>query len=189
MDAGNDVTRPGSRAPGADIAASPDGDAAAPHGAPKTRRPRTPRQPGRPARGKAKAGAGGTGETAVVVEALLRSRGPRGATQEDIERVVAWAERTRAEGEALESAGVPRRGARSGKTSPRSKAAANRQQQAQEEQLRERRTRYQMDRALLDGVLSGRVSLDVQEGQIVFLHADYQASRAAPAATAAEEAL
>jgi hypothetical protein len=101
------------------------------------------------------------------VEALLKSRGFRGATQEDLQQVVAWAQQTRAEGEALRSESVPRRTRAAGR-SAQARAAALRQQQAQQEKLQERLTRHSMNQALLEGVLAGRVALDVQNGQLIF---------------------
>jgi hypothetical protein len=134
---------------------------------------------GRPRRARA----GGTAETGALIDALLRSRGGHGATQEELRRVVVWADETRREAEAIVEESRPRRAPRgTGKTAgPRSKAAQERQRQEQrerEEQLRDRRNRNQTDRALLEGVLAGRVLMDVVEGDIRFLDAS------APAVTA-----
>lgn len=150
----------------------------------KTRRTRQPARRGRPS-GKRT----GRSDIGIVVEALLRSRASKGATAEDLQIVVSWAQHVEAEGEAIERESAPRRGSRSAsKMSARAKAAADQQRQAQEEQLRARRSRHEMDRALLDGVLAGAVTLDVQAGQILFLHGGYQAAHATAGIEAAEAA-
>ncbi len=124
-----------------------------------TRVPRTPRatigdtgatpvrRPGRPRRTISDDSAQ---ETATIVDAVLRSRGSTGATPELLASVISWAREVREEGDVLTELGSrPRRR----KTAP----------------APERIARYEMDRALLDGVLKGTVLLDVQEGgQLLF---------------------
>lgn len=147
--------------------------------APATRR-RAPRRKTGPRKGAGKS------ETATVVDALLRTRGPRGASQEDLETVVTWAERTRAEGEALLAATD---GRRRGAKSARGRAAGTRARQLTEEELKIRRSRHEMDRALLEGVLSGKIALDVRSGQILFLSEQFtgQYLQAQPASAPASE--
>jgi len=151
--------------------------------APATRR-RAPRRKTGPRKGTGKS------ETATVVDALLRTRGPRGASQEDLETVVTWAERTRAEGEALLAATD---GRRRGAKSARGRAAGTRARQIIEEELKVRRSRHEMDRALLEGVLSGKIALDVRSSQILFLSeqftGQYLQSQPASAAAAPPEAI
>lgn len=91
-------------------------------------------------------------ETMQLVEKVLRSRGTRGATQETLQSVVTWARSIREEGESLQQlSSSPRR-----RTSPAPT---------------ERVARYEMNLALLEGVLAGTLSLDVQDnGDFVFLH-------------------
>jgi hypothetical protein len=127
---------------------------------------------GRPRRART----GGAAETGALLDALLKSRGAQGATQEELQRIVVWADETRRETVAIEDESRPRRAPRgSAKAAgPRTKAAQERrkrEQQEREDQLRDRRTRNQTDRALLEGVLAGRVLLDVAEGSIRFLDA------------------
>jgi len=126
--------------------------------------------------------------TGALIEALLKSRGSSGATQAELRRVVAWAEGVNREAVAIEteSKSKPRRAPRgAGKTarsSPQGKAAQARRRQEQEEQLRERRIQNQADRALLDGVIAGRVLLDVTaEGDLRFL--DATSTTSAPASS------
>ena len=106
-------------------------------------------------------------ETASLVEAVLRSRGAKGATQEALQSVIAWAREVRAEGDTLkELAGRPRR--------QKTQAPAD------------RIARYEMNRALLDGVLSGGILLDLRDdGSFIFLHRE-SAAAAASAVPAAE---
>jgi hypothetical protein len=92
------------------------------------------------------------GETALLVDAVLRSRGGRGATPDMLQNVVTWARTVRAEGDALrELSGRPRR------------------QKTQAPM--ERVARFELNRALLDGVLQGTVALDVNDdGTLQFFH-------------------
>jgi hypothetical protein len=92
----------------------------------------------------------------------------KGATQEVLQSVIAWARGIREEGDALrELSGRPRR------------------QKAQAPS--ERIARYDMNRALLDGILKGVITLDVLDGgTIVFLHKDAAASVGTPSPFEAE---
>lgn len=94
-------------------------------------------------------------ETVSLVEAALRSRGARGASQELLQSVISWARSVRAEGEELKLLqGRPRR--------QKTQAPAD------------RLVRYEMNRALLDGILAGTIVLDVQEnGDLLFLHGNH----------------
>ena len=143
--------------------ASENADLTAPRPAPTARATRTPRTqvstttapatPGRrPGRRRAIT-ADSAQETATIVDAVLKSRGTVGATSDLLQSVIAWAREIREEGDVLiELTSRPRR---------RKTAAAP-----------ERIARYEMDRALLDGVLAGTVLLDVREGgQLLFKHA------------------
>jgi hypothetical protein len=91
-------------------------------------------------------------ETRAILNAVLRSRASRGATQEALASAVAWARSVRAEGDSLrELANSPRR--QKAQTSP------------------DRTARYDLNKALLEGVLSGEIALDVADnGDLVFLH-------------------
>lgn len=80
----------------------------------------------------------------ALVAALLQSRGEQGATQDDFHVVVAWARGIRDEGTALNTL-----------------SARPRQQKTMAPT--ERLTRYEMNRALLDGVIEGSIGLDVVE--------------------------
>lgn len=115
------------------------------------------RRPGRPRRAITPDSAQ---ETATIVDAVLRSRGSTGATPDLLSSVISWAREVREEGDVLTELGSrPRRR----KTAP----------------APERIARYEMDRALLDGVLKGTVLLDVQEGgQLLFKSASLSVSAA-----------
>lgn len=109
-------------------------------------------------------------ETATIVDAVLKGRGAKGATGELLGTVVAWARGIRLEGDALkELNSKPRR--------------------AKTQAPIARITDYEKNRALLDGILSGTVALDVQEdGTLVFLNASSLTTAApAPADTAVVE--
>jgi hypothetical protein len=101
-------------------------------------------------------------ETVTLVEAVLKGRGSRGATPETLQAVVNWARTVRGEGDALkELAGRPRR--------QKAQAAGD------------RIVKFEMNRALLDGVLAGAIALDVQEdGSLVFMHASAAGGNASP---------
>jgi len=102
-------------------------------------------------------------ETAKIIEAALKSRGAHGALQDDLQAIMDWARGVRAEGEALKDFnGRPRR------------------QKA--ESYPERIARFEMNRALLDGVLAGNIGLDVQNGALRFLQAN-QTATPAPASS------
>lgn len=91
----------------------------------------------------------------TLVESLLRSRGIKGATQDELQGVVAWARSIRAEGQSLtELSARPRR--------------------AKTQAPADRVARFEMNRALLDGVLGGTIALDVQDdGVLIFLHSEH----------------
>lgn len=99
-------------------------------------------------------------ETEALIAAALKSRGAKGATQETLQSVIAWARSIRAEGEEIKMIqSRPRR--------PKTQASA------------ERIIKYDLNRALLDGILAGSVLLDVQEnGELRFLHGEYNVTQA-----------
>lgn len=76
-----------------------------------------------------------------------------------MQSVVAWARSVRDEGSELaEIAKKPRR--------------------AKAQAPADRLARHEMNRALLEGILAGRIALDVQEGgSLVFLHGEHLAAR------------
>ncbi|MCC6729817.1 MAG: hypothetical protein IT208_10815 [Chthonomonadales bacterium] len=150
--------------------------------------PRRRRAAGAGTKQARKAAARGKGDTAAVVEALLRTRGLAGATQDDLQTAVTWAQTTRAEAEAIRGESVRRRAPRGATKSPRARAAAARQLQTQREQLQERTTRNEMDRALLDGIIAGTLAVDVKGGQLVFLHERWLTTPSETPAAPAEDA-
>jgi len=93
---------------------------------------------------------GGPAETTTMVESLLRTRQSSGATQQEIELVVGWARGVRGEGQALSD-------------------AMKRPTRQRQEKLGDRMAQQEMNLVLLQGVLDGKISLDVKDGQIVFL--------------------
>ena len=90
-------------------------------------------------------------QTALLIEALLKTRGGAGASQEELQAVVSWARGVHAETEELKTlVGRPRR----------QKALAS----------PERMAAYELNKSLLDNVLAGAVGLNVSEsGSIVFI--------------------
>lgn len=134
-------------------ASADNGDAAAAAPVKKRRRRRMTKTPA-------------TTETGALVEALLRSRGGRGATQIELQTVITWAHSVRDEGDALrELASRLRR--------PKGPAPS------------ERTAHFEMNRALLDGVLAGSIAIDVQDGgALVFLHGNATAASSANGAGA-----
>ena len=97
-------------------------------------------------------------ETRSILDAVLRSRANRGATQEALNAAVTWARSVRAEGDALRDlANSPRR--QKSQTSP------------------DRQARHDMNKALLEGILAGEIALDVADnGDLIFLHNGGQGS-------------
>lgn len=89
-------------------------------------------------------------QTQILVNALLKARSESGATQEDALKVVSWA-----------------RGVYEGGTEL--KALATRVRKVRGEGVAERQVAYEVNKALLDGVLSGAMTINVDEsGAIVF---------------------
>jgi hypothetical protein len=163
----------------------PPSQAGAPTDTPANTSSPQSRQRRQPPKSSGKTGTGrgkgaDTGETARLIEALLKSRGAKGASQADLEQVAGWAQGIPAEGAAIEAAAADLR-----KLGPRGKpatgATGTRQKQQRQERLKaleERRQRHALDQALLAGVLSGTISLDVTDGRLVFLHAESAAEHA-----------
>ena len=174
---------PETAADGSDPQAAGGGDTTAAESTATGARPRrqsSPKRSGAAVRGRRTGG----NETTRLVEALLKSRGSRGASQQDLELAVRWAEGVRAEAAAVEAEASDLRklGPRGSKPGGATGAAATRQKQQRQERQREldeRRQRLAMNQALLDGIGGGRVSLDVRDGQLLFLHGEYAASHAA----------
>ena len=104
-------------------------------------------------------------ETSTLLSAVLRNRGSQGATSDMLHHVIAWATRVREEGEELRAPGP---GPGRGRRKPPIPA--------------ERLALHEMNRALLEGVLNGTLTLQVQDdGSLLFLHAE--AAKAASAAS------
>jgi hypothetical protein len=125
------------------------------------------------------------GETGRLIEALLTSRGAAGATQGEIAQVVGWAQGILAEATALqtETAELRKLGPRSKRTSPIAAARQKQQKEQRQQEIASRVQRHTMDRALLDGVLAREISVDVKDGELVFLSGKYAAEHAGGAAT------
>jgi hypothetical protein len=86
----------------------------------------------------------------ILIESLLKSRGERGATQEEALAVVTWARSVHAESAEL-------------------KTLTTRVRRAKAQNAPERQIALGVNQALLDGVLSGALSVDVNEaGAITF---------------------
>ncbi len=128
-----------------DIAASGGSDDAGAFGAPAGEGAAPVRR-----RRRRRTNLGGPAETATMVDALLRTRQGGGATQQEIELVVGWARGVRAEGQALTD-------------------AMKRPTRQRQEKLGDRLAQQEMNLVLLQGVLDGKIGLDVKDGQIVFL--------------------
>ena len=86
----------------------------------------------------------------ILIESLLKSRGERGATQEEALAVVTWARGVHAETAEL-------------------KTLTTRVRRAKAQNAPERQIALGVNQALLDGVLSGALAIDVNEvGAITF---------------------
>ena len=140
--------------------------------APRTRTPR---------RRRSQAG----GETSRLIEALLKSRGAKGATQTEVAQVVAWAQNVLAEGVALKAdeADLRKLGPRGKRSSPVAAARQKQQKEQRQQEIAGRTQRHAMDRALLDGVLAGSISVDVKDGELVFLGGQFAAEHAGATTT------
>jgi hypothetical protein len=90
-------------------------------------------------------------QTALLVEALLKTRGAEGASQEELQSVITWARGVHGEADELKTlVGRPRR----------QKALAS----------PERMAAFELNKALLDNVLAGTIGLNVNaSGAIVFI--------------------
>ncbi|MBB6053440.1 hypothetical protein [Armatimonas rosea] len=90
-------------------------------------------------------------QTALLVESLLKTRGAQGASQEELQSVIAWARGVHGEAEELKTlVGRPRR----------QKALAS----------PERMAAFELNKALLDSVLAGTIGVNVSSsGAIVFI--------------------
>jgi hypothetical protein len=153
----------------------------------KPRQRRTGQKGGAARSGTGRGRSANTTGTSRLIEALLRSRGAKGATEADLEQVIRWAEGIRTEAATIETeaAELRRLGPR-GKRSATGAVAARQKQQRQEKLkgLEQRRQRHAMDQALLAGVLDGTIAVDVaSEGRLLFLHKDAQQQHAAASST------
>jgi hypothetical protein len=150
--------------------------------APASRPRRQAQPPKKGATGRGSGKSAQASETSRLIEALLTSRGTKGASQADLEQVVRWAEGVRADGAAIEAEAAELRklGPRGAKGTTGAAAAARRKEQRQDKQqeLAERRQRQALHQALLEGILSGGILLDVQEGQLLFVHAEHAQAHA-----------
>ena len=91
-------------------------------------------------------------QTQILVSALLKSRGDAGANQSEALAVVSWARGIYEEGAEL-------------------KTLATRVRKARSEDAAGRQVAYEVNKALLDGVLGGTMTINVGEaGSIVFGH-------------------
>ena len=108
-------------------------------------------------------------ETVLLVEAALKSRGSKGATQDVLASVVAWARSVRAEGEEL-------------------KVINSRPRRTKNQAPVDRVATYEMNRALLDGILTGGITVDVQDdGKLIFLSTALGSETPALASASPEE--
>ena len=167
--------------------ASSDAESAA--GAPRQRRPRQKSGTGRTGTGRGRRAA--TSETSRLIEALLKSRGAKGAFQADLEHVIRWSEVIHAEGSSIDAEATElRKLGPKGKRTTTGLAATRQRQQRLEKQrvLDGRRQRHAMNQALVAGVLEGSIALDVQPGgQILFLEKTAQEQHATLASTGLDE--
>jgi hypothetical protein len=91
-------------------------------------------------------------ETTTLINAALESRRTQGATTELLQKVVSWARAIREEGEEL-------------------RIAAGRQRRTRGMLTPERITRHETNRALLEGVLAGRIHIQIEDsGEMLFVH-------------------
>lgn len=168
---------------GEDTSSPSENDTTTESSSPKPRQRRQGQKGGTTRSGAGRGRGASTSGTSRLIEALLRSRGARGATEADLEQVIRWAEGIRAEAASIEAEGAElRRLGPRGKRSVSGAAATRQKQQRQEKQrvLEQRRQRHAMDQALLTGVLDGGIAVDVgSEGQLLFLHKDAQQQHAA----------
>jgi hypothetical protein len=95
-------------------------------------------------------------EASLLIAAVLRQRGAAGASQDELQQVVSWGRSTRAESQELQ------RG--TGQTGPK---GSGRTRRPSEEAIA-RAQRSELNTLLLERVLLGTLSLDVQQGQLVF---------------------
>jgi len=91
-------------------------------------------------------------ETKAIIAAILKSRGDRGASAEILQNVISWARNVRAEEAAL-------------------KELSSRQRRPKTGVDGDRVAKNELNRALLEGILEGVITLDVsEEGTLSFRH-------------------
>ncbi len=91
-------------------------------------------------------------EASLLIAAVLRQRGAAGASQDELQQVVAWGRNTRLEGQQLQRGGQ-KEGRRTRRPS---------------EEAMVRAQRSELNTLLLERVLQGNLGLDVRDGQLVF---------------------
>lgn len=108
-------------------------------------------------------------ETTTLINAALESRRGSGATTELLQQVVSWARGIREEGDEL-------------------RVISGRQRRTRGLLTPERVTRYETNRALLEGVLAGRIHIQITDnGEMRFLHESATAVDDTPTPTAEGE--
>jgi hypothetical protein len=101
-------------------------------------------------------------EASRLIAALLRYRGPAGASQDELRQVVAWGRGTRAESQELQRSNSGQKGT----------SSSGRTRRASEEAIA-RTQRSELNTLLLERVLLGTLGLDVQNGQLLFRRQEF----------------
>lgn len=93
-------------------------------------------------------------QSSRLVSALLATRGARGASQTELRNIIQWARSVNAEAEHF-------------------KTVSGRQRRIRQQGTADRLAAFQLDKTLLDGVLEGKIGIDIDDvGQIIFLNVD-----------------
>lgn len=93
-----------------------------------------------------------TADTAKIVAAVLKNRGGKGATPDLLQKVIQWVRSIREENEAYTE-------------------LANRPRRRKTVFQADRMAKYELNKALLDGILAGEITLDIlEDGSMVFAH-------------------
>jgi hypothetical protein len=93
-------------------------------------------------------------QSSRLVSALLATRGARGASQTELRNIIQWARSVNAEAEHF-------------------KTVSGRQRRIRQQGTADRLAAFQLDKALLDGVLDGKIGIDIDDsGQIIFLNVE-----------------
>lgn len=105
-------------------------------------------------------------ETSILIDVVLRGRGSKGATPDVLHSVVSWARSIREEGATIKN----------GKTESTRRLRS--------ELSSDRIARYEMNLALLNGVLAGTILLNVEEnGELIFRRATSEPDSAVTSVT------